>query len=147
LFRQQVLLWEREECKVLLDRLHDDGEVGHIVTDLRHIFRELSVMHCELNKPNPELQVVEQARAKFEACSRIFVCMGVLAPFAYKIKFYDHALMRRRHGHARVPLLRWAWIQAGEGCRSRQTGFDCRVQVAATYTRACEYYTTSAECP
>jgi hypothetical protein len=94
LFRQQDLLWEQEEFKVLLDRLHDDGEVGHIVTDLRHIFGALSVMHCELNKPNPDLQIMEQARAKFEACSKTFVCEGVLAPFAYKIKFYDHALMR-----------------------------------------------------
>jgi hypothetical protein len=94
LFREQDLLWEQEEFKVLLDRFHDDGEVGHIVTNLRHIFRAPSVMHCELNKPNPYLQVMEQARAKFEACSKTLVCERVLAPFAYKIKFYDHALMR-----------------------------------------------------
>jgi hypothetical protein len=50
LFRQQDLLWEQEEFKVLLDCLHDDGEVGHIVTDRKHIFRALSIMHCELNK-------------------------------------------------------------------------------------------------
>jgi hypothetical protein len=94
LFRKQDLLWEQEEFKVLLNRLHDDGEVGHIVTDLKHIFRALSIMHGELNKPNPDLQVMEQAHAKFEACSKSLVCEGVLAPFAYTIKFYDHASMR-----------------------------------------------------
>jgi hypothetical protein len=64
------------------------------VTDLQHIFRALSIKHCELHKRNPDLQVMGQARAKFEACSKTLVCEGVLAPFAYKIKFHDNALMR-----------------------------------------------------
>jgi hypothetical protein len=48
------------------------------VTNLMHIFGALSVVYCELNKPKPDLQIMEQA--KFEARLQTFVCWGVLAP-------------------------------------------------------------------
>jgi hypothetical protein len=51
-------------------------------------------MHREINRHTPDLKAMEKVAKQFEESSREFVCEGVLAPFAYRINFYDNALMR-----------------------------------------------------
>jgi hypothetical protein len=64
------------------------------VIAIKDIFKALSTMHREITRHTPDLKAMEKAAKQFEDSSQELVCEGVLASFAYRMKFYDHALMR-----------------------------------------------------
>jgi hypothetical protein len=64
------------------------------VIAIKDIFKALSTMHRDITRHTPDLKAMEKAAKQFEESSQEFVCEAVLAPFTYRIKFYDHALMR-----------------------------------------------------
>jgi hypothetical protein len=74
--------------------LQEDSEESHFVIATKDIFKALSTMHREINRHTPDLKTVEKEAEQFEESSQEFVCEGALSPFAYRIKIYDHALMR-----------------------------------------------------
>jgi hypothetical protein len=74
--------------------LQEDGKVSHFVIAIKDIFKALSTMHRDITRHTPDLKAMEKVAKQFEESSQEFVCEGVLASFAYRKEFYDHALMR-----------------------------------------------------
>jgi hypothetical protein len=72
------------------------SKVSHFIIAVKEIIKALSTIHGEINRPTPDLEAMERAAKQFKEISHKFACEGVLAPHAYRTKFYDHALSLHR---------------------------------------------------
>jgi hypothetical protein len=76
------------------------------VENLQAVLKALSVVHEQTNQPKADLETLQAAVDAFASNVRIFEWDKTPAPFRYRLKFYDHAIMDMS--------LRWLGI-----CKSR----------------------------
>jgi hypothetical protein len=92
-FKRQDEIWAAEPLVTGLRELERDAEVAAFVENLQAVFKALSVVHKQINQPKADLETLQAAEDAFASNVRIFEWDKTPAPFRYRLKLYDHAIM------------------------------------------------------
>jgi hypothetical protein len=68
--------------------------VASLVQDLKTVFEALAVVHRQVSIPDPDVNVLKVAVAAFARSIPTFTGEHTLAPLQYRMKFYDHAVLK-----------------------------------------------------
>ena len=86
-------VWEAAPLEDGLAALKKRGDSRVIVEHLMCVFSALSIVHKQVSIAQPDLGMLERACDSFKKYMTVFTSENVLKPCAYRMKFYDHAVI------------------------------------------------------